>query len=1118
MILDRLITAASFSPHSLQFPNAWVGHIPFAAWVIQEVSPKIFVELGTHSGNSYFAFCQSVAEAALSTKCYSVDTWQGDEHAGEYTDEIFRKVNAHNQENYISFSRLLRMTFDTAVAHFEDKSIELLHIDGLHTYEEVKHDFETWLPKLAPGAVVIFHDISVRERNFGVWKLWEELQICYPNNIGFAHSHGLGVLQLNNAPEDNRLRWLHPNTPEKQQLVKYFAALGSRQLERFDLVELNELKQHAANLTEAVAGRDGHVINLNQVLAERDSQIISLNQILAERDSQIISLNQILAERDGQIINFNQVLAERDSQIINFNQVLAERDSQIISLNQILVEQVTSLESIEQRMSALERKIADLYQSTSWRITSPLRIFKIKARRAKYISAQLMTLSGWQLVLSKFRTLMYEVFYKHKLKREIAQLQKKSETEHELAEKTDPHAAEKVCSVAAPHKRIIVVSHNAYKEGAPILALHLIKHLRNFFDYEVVTLLAAGGDIASEFEAYSRVYRYDLLTGNERTNLCELLHEQGYNFALCNTSAVGYVVEDLTLAGIECTSLIHELPYVINIANLKTSLEKIFEHSKNFIFPAEYVKSRLEESFKIDHIKSHIRNQGRFMRNPYLRRSAFAREQLRLRLQCSTNTRIILGVGSGEYRKGIDLFVDAGINVLSRQDNILFVWVGNVKDDESESAKKKILLSNTVNYFRFLEFEKDIGLFYSGSDLFFLASREDPFPSVYIDALTAGIPVIAFNNAGGFVDTHSSIGGTLVDNFNTVEAADSIVKILNDDRLYSSLTDASSYLASQFGFNSYIYDLLNIAGTKLNRVSVIVPNYNYEEYIADRLNSIFHQTVKPFEIIFLDDSSTDNSLEIAAGLLEDSGFDYTILTNTENNGCYKQWLKGIKAVKGDVIWIAEADDLSDPRFIEKLLPELDNPEINITYCQSLAIDSKSNPIDFSYINFTGEFSTTRWLSNFTNAGASEITNYLVQMNTIPNASGVLIRKSALVGIDDMLSEYTTCGDWFVYVYALGSGSISFVSDSLNYHRRHINSIIHTQMYTPRLLQEILMVSKFIFANYEIEYSVKEKLVKRFCDYYMLISDHLPTLSMDPNFKKLFYENGLEQLWEIVEKK
>ena len=78
MITDRLITTASFSPDFLQFPNAWVGHLPFAAWISQEVSPKIFVELGTHSGNSYFAFCQSFVEAGISTKCYAVDTWQGD--------------------------------------------------------------------------------------------------------------------------------------------------------------------------------------------------------------------------------------------------------------------------------------------------------------------------------------------------------------------------------------------------------------------------------------------------------------------------------------------------------------------------------------------------------------------------------------------------------------------------------------------------------------------------------------------------------------------------------------------------------------------------------------------------------------------------------------------------------------------------------------------------------------------------------------------------------------------------------------------------------------------------------------------------------------------------------
>jgi len=298
MIPGSLIRAASFTPNSLQFPNAWVGHLPFAAWVVQEVKPKIFVELGTHTGNSYFAFCQAVVEAGISTKCYAVDTWQGDEQAGQYNEDVFNKVNTYNQEHYAEFSRLLRMTFDDAVAYFTDESIELLHVDGFHTYEAVGHDFETWLPKLAPGAVVMFHDTNVRERNFGVWKLWEELQARFPNNLEFVHSHGLGVLQLNNATDDQRLQWLQPDLLEKQLLISYFAALGARQLDRF---ELNELKQHANSLNQAVHDKDVHIVNLEAVIGGREQQIAALNQAVAERDAQMAYLHQTVAERDREI-------------------------------------------------------------------------------------------------------------------------------------------------------------------------------------------------------------------------------------------------------------------------------------------------------------------------------------------------------------------------------------------------------------------------------------------------------------------------------------------------------------------------------------------------------------------------------------------------------------------------------------------------------------------------------------------------------------------------------------------------------------------------------------------------------------------------------------------------
>jgi len=217
-----LLETASFKPVSLAQPNAWVGHLPFAAWLIKTIQPGIFVELGTHTGNSYFSFCQAIEEAKLATKCYSVDTWQGEEHAGYYDESVYQQVNTHNQQNYAHFSSLLRMTFDEAASLFENKSVQLLHIDGLHTYEAVRHDFETWLPKLAPGAIVLFHDTNVRERGFGVWKLWEELQERYPNNLEFIHSHGLGVLQLDGGAEDKRQEWLKPSEQTQKRLKDYF--------------------------------------------------------------------------------------------------------------------------------------------------------------------------------------------------------------------------------------------------------------------------------------------------------------------------------------------------------------------------------------------------------------------------------------------------------------------------------------------------------------------------------------------------------------------------------------------------------------------------------------------------------------------------------------------------------------------------------------------------------------------------------------------------------------------------------------------------------------------------------------------------------------------------------
>ncbi len=371
---DCLIDVAKFTPASMEFPSAWIGHLPFAAWLIKLVMPETFVELGTHYGHSYFSFCQGVSEGGLSTKCYAVDTWKGEEHAGYYGEEVFHQVNSHNQEHYADFSRLLRMKFDEAVSYFSDGSIDLLHIDGLHTYEAVKHDFETWLPKLTPGAVVLLHDTNVREHGFGVWALWEELRDRYPKNLEFIHSHGLGVLQLDGGPEKKRLEWLQRSSPMQKRLKDYFSALGLRMIERF---ELHQLRNNIYSLNQAVAERDGQITGLNQAVAERDGQITGLNQAVAERDGQITGLNQAAAERDEKIQTLNQAVDERDGQITGLNQAVAERDGQIISLNQ-------GLAGRDGQIASLLHDISAIRHSTSWKITAPIRWLSHQLKRAQH--------------------------------------------------------------------------------------------------------------------------------------------------------------------------------------------------------------------------------------------------------------------------------------------------------------------------------------------------------------------------------------------------------------------------------------------------------------------------------------------------------------------------------------------------------------------------------------------------------------------------------------------------------------------------------------------------------------------------------------------------------------
>ncbi len=207
--------------------SAWLGHVPFAYWLVGAHRPRQIVELGTLSGSSYASFCDAAVRHGVTTKAFAVDMWEGDVHTGSHGDEIYKQLREFNALRFGGFSTLLRKRFDDALADVADGSTDLLHIDGVHTFEAVSHDFDSWLPKLSDRAIVLLHDTAERSDDFGVWKLWEALAQRYPS-FAFNHWHGLGVLQVGPAVSGKALDLFGLDSEIERQMVRdRFEALGN---------------------------------------------------------------------------------------------------------------------------------------------------------------------------------------------------------------------------------------------------------------------------------------------------------------------------------------------------------------------------------------------------------------------------------------------------------------------------------------------------------------------------------------------------------------------------------------------------------------------------------------------------------------------------------------------------------------------------------------------------------------------------------------------------------------------------------------------------------------------------------------------------------------------------
>ncbi len=375
----------------------------------------------------------------------------------------------------------------------------------------------------------------------------------------------------------------------------------------------------------------------------------------------------------------------------------------------------------------------------------------------------------------------------------------------------------------------------------------------------------------------------------------------------------------------------------------------------------------------------------------------------------------------------------------------------------------------------FLGVQDDVTPYLRAADVFLLTSREDPFPLVALEAAQCGVPIVCFADAGGMPAFVEADAGAVVP-FADVEAMAGAVTALcaDDTRRHALGARARQKLLARFTTAFTAPHLLSVcrgAAGRAPAVSVVVPNYNHGRYLRERLDSIFAQTFRDFEVIVLDDASTDDSLAVIAEY--EGRADVRVIRNEHNSGStFTQWLKGLDAARADVIWMAESDDGCAPEFLATLLPLLRDPRVKLAYANSHVWNERSEVVgDYTSNPYLTTLSPTKWAQPYRVSAEQEMNDGLGVKNTILSASAVLFRKADVAAATrSALQSMRIAGDWLFYAQAVEGGDIAYTPQKLNFHRRHDESVVGKLLAQNRVEQffrEFAAVQGWIADHYRL---------------------------------------------------
>jgi hypothetical protein len=496
--------------------------------------------------------------------------------------------------------------------------------------------------------------------------------------------------------------------------------------------------------------------------------------------------------------------------------------------------------------------------------------------------------------------------------------------------------------------------------------------------------------------------------------------------------------------------LVHELPRIIREKGLAAGARAGIAAAESVVFPAPFVRDRvLEELGLPTTAKAVIRPQGLYQP---VAPDAAAAARVRRELGIAPGEALILGIGYADMRKGFDLFL-ALWRVLQWRGRrrAHFCWLGDMDPAMRDWLAEEIAGAKATGSFHMPGRRDDVPAFLNVADGVALTSREDPFPSVALEALAAGLPVFAFDRSGGIPDLlrEDPALGAVVGQGDVTAMAEAVSLALRapDE---SARERRRAIVAARFGWTPYVRDLLGLALPELPQVSAVVPNYNYARYMHGRLGSVFAQTHPVREVIVLDDCSTDDSLAVIPEVTRAAGRAVRLVPNERNSGSvFAQWRKAAELAEGEFVWIAEADDLSDPAFLARTVALMaGDPAIRLAFADSRTVHADGTAQWESYKGYYATVEPGALARTEVFEAEEFVRRFLGVKNLILNVSAVVWRRSALLAAldacGDELRGYRMAGDWRLYLEALSApgARIAYQSEPLNVHRRHAESVTH----------------------------------------------------------------------------